>query len=143
MSAEATSTKAHYFHKPDLLLRIKSMMIDAVVVIGLMYLSTILLEMLHITSGTARIVLIGLIALYEPIMVTMNRTIGQQIMGLRVRQYELLAKSGERKNINFFFSLVRYAIKLLLGILSLFTVHSNQQRQAIHDQASNSVMTVE
>lgn len=131
------------FNRPYLLTRIKSMLADSVVVIILMIIASIILNALQIESGLVRGITLLLILMYEPIMVTIDRTIGQRMMGLRVRNYEKLADDHAPQNINIFFSILRYLAKVLLGWLSLLTIHSNTYGQAIHDKVGNSVMTYE
>ena len=65
------------------------------------------------------------------------------MMGLRVRNHEKLSDGHAHQNINIFFSLLRYLAKILLGWLTLLTIHSNKYGQAIHDKVGNSVMTFE
>lgn len=132
-----------FFNKPSLVLRIKSMVIDSFVIVVLMYLVFVILNTLNIESGKIRGICLGLIFLYEPIMVSMSRTIGQKIMGLRVRNINKFIDTNNKSNINFIYSMVRYISKLILGIVSLFTIHSDDYGQAIHDKISSSVMIIE
>jgi hypothetical protein len=48
-----------------------------------------------------------------------------------------------KTNINIFYSIFRYLSKLLLGWISLLTIHSDDYGRAIHDKIGNSVMTIE
>ena len=132
-----------YFNKPSLILRIKSMMIDSFMIIILMYLTTVLLESFDVESGMIRGSSLILVLLYEPILVTINRTVGQKIMGIRVRKFSKFINSNEKVNINIFSSMVRFVGKLTLGFLSLLTIHSDKYGQAIHDKFGNSIMTIE
>jgi len=132
-----------YFNKPSLILRIKSMMIDSFMIIILMYLTTVLLESFDVESGMIRGSSLILVLLYEPILVTINRTVGQKIMGIRVRKFSEFINSNEKVNINIFSSMVRFVGKLTLGFLSLLTIHSDKYGQAIHDKFGNSIMTIE
>ena len=132
-----------YFNRPSLLLRMKSMMIDSLAIIALMYLASVLLNSFEVESGKTRGIFLGLIFLYEPILVTLGSTIGQKIMGLKVRKYSRFLKGNEKRNLNIIDSLMRYSCKLLLGWVSLLTVHSDQYGQAIHDKFGDSVMVIE
>jgi len=132
-----------FFNKPSLVLRIKSMMIDSVVLILLMYLATIILESLNVKSGSIRGIILVLVFLYEPTAVVFNRTIGQKIIGLRVRKFNKYTESDEKVNINIANSLVRFGFKLVLGWVSLLTIHTDTYGQAIHDKLGNSIMTIE
>ena len=132
-----------YFNKPNLVLRVKSMTIDTFVIVTLMYAFSVILDSLNITSGNIRGVALGLIILYEPLLTSINRTVGQKLMGLRVRQFRAYKNQKQSKNINIFLSLIRYIFKLLLGWISLLTIHSDTFGRAIHDKIGNSLMTFE
>lgn len=131
------------FNRPSLLARFKSMLADSVVIIILMIVASTILNTLNIESGLVRGIALGLVFLYEPIMVAIDRTIGQRIMGIRVRNYTKFINESSHQNINIFYSLIRYAGKILLGWISLLTIHSNPYGQAIHDKIGNSVMIFE
>ena len=129
--------------KASLIMRIKSSIIDTVVLIFLMYLASIFLEKTGFKSIIMRGSIFLLVWLYEPILVTLNRTLGQKIMGLRVRKFSDLKNGNLKTNINIFYSITRYFSKLLLGWISLLTIHSDDYGRAIHDKIGNSVMTIE
>lgn len=128
---------------PSLPNRIKSMFIDSIVIIVLMFLASKLLELMHVESTAIRVAIFALVFMYEPIMVSYKRTIGQKIMKIRVRDYSKIVNSGDEININFFFSILRYITKLLLGWISLITIHYDNHSRAMHDYISKSVMTIE
>ena len=130
-----------FFNKPSLTHRIKSMIIDTMVLIFLMMLFTNILGALDIKSGLVRGICFGLVVLYEPILVTMGSTIGQKIVGLSVINYAHYKKDNKKHNIHFISSLIRYALKISLGWLSLLTIHSDIYGRAIHDKGGNSIMT--
>ena len=136
-------TEQIYFSKPSLLLRIKSIFIDSLVIIVLMMIASNILTFFNVDSGTIRGSVLALILLYEPIFTSLNRTLGQKVMGLRVRNFSTLKNSKESKNINIAWSLLRFLTKTLLGWISLLTIHSNTYGKAIHDGVANSVMTLE
>lgn len=129
------------FNRPSLLVRIKSMMADSLVIIVLMVIAASILNTLNIESGLIRALALSLIVLYEPIMIAIDRTIGQRIMGLRVRNYSKLLNDDTHENINILYSMIRFIAKILLGWVSLLTIHSNKYGQAIHDKVGGSVMT--
>lgn len=143
MKNEETLAEKIYFNKPGLIPRIKAMVIDSVIIVGLMLLVSSILNLLAIESGTIRGAALVLIFLYEPILVTFGGTIGQRIMGLRVRDFSAYEDNKQKQSINFFSSLIRYTTKLVLGIISLLIIHSDNYGQAIHDKVGNSVMTFE
>jgi len=129
-----------YFDKPGLILRIKSMLIDSVVLIALMLLISLVLNGLGIESGIIRGVFLVAVWLYEPLFTSINRTLGQTIMGLQVSRLADLQNGVELRPISFPASIIRFIVKVFLGWLSLLTIHSSRYGQAIHDKAADSVM---
>ena len=73
---------------------------------------------------------------YEPLLTSQLCTVGQRVMGIRVRRY-----GHPDARIGIFASYVRFVVKILLGVISFFTMGSTKQRRAIHDLAAGSVMT--
>jgi hypothetical protein len=134
------SIQTAYFDKPSLILRLKSMMIDGVVLILLMFLMSLLLESLKVESGLVRGLCFGLIFLYEPILVSISGTVGQNVMGISVLNYGQYSTTRSKQRINIFQSLIRYITKFFLGWVSLLTIHSSHYGQALHDKLGNSVM---
>jgi len=72
---------------------------------------------------------------YEPMMTTYGATVGQYVIGIRVRN-----SRNPSKRINIFQAYIRIIVKLMLGWLSFVTIHFNAQHRAIHDLAGSSVM---
>lgn len=123
------------FEYPLLLRRIQALFIDSTLLLLIMVMIMIATE----DSSNAiaiRVVLILLISnLYEPLLTAYSNTLGQQIMGIRVRKV-----NNPAERINLFESYKRFFIKGLLGWLSFITIHSNREHRAIHDFAGASVM---
>ncbi|MBI1226983.1 MAG: hypothetical protein GC192_17260 [Bacteroidetes bacterium] len=130
-----------FFYKPSLVLRFKSIFIDAMVIIFLMVIASWALNGLSIESGAIRGIVLVSIFLYEPIAMAFGRTLGQHIVGLQVtRKAEVLANTTQYRPIPLVASLVRYLLKGLLGWASLLTIHSDKYGQAIHDKLTGSVV---
>ncbi len=72
---------------------------------------------------------------YEPLSMTLGSTLGNYLIGIRVRKHK-----NYNKNINIFQAYIRFAVKLLLGWLSFVTIGMNEEKRAIHDMVSGSVM---
>ena len=130
-------------HKPSLLIRIKSSMIDSMVVLLLLFIAFEILNRLKIESGIAKGIILTFIILYEPIFVSLSRTLGQKFMGLHVRKFSLMEDGNQEANINIFFSIIRFLAKIFLGWVSLLTIHGDDYGRAIHDKLGGSVMTIE
>ena len=121
---------------PELKKRIQSTLIDAFFIIFLMAIFSNLFgffgespDWLHAA------VFIGIWVLYEPLCTSLGSTLGNYLMGIRVRKYD-----DPENRINFLQAIVRYAIKIFLGWISFLTMHRNEERRAIHDLMAGSVM---
>lgn len=77
------------------------------------------------------------VILYEPILMSFGCTFGQLIMNIRVRKF----KDPERR-IFLHGAFFRLLSKLFLGWISFISISFNQNKRAIHDFASGSVVIV-
>lgn len=107
-------------------------------VVFILYAFTIFIFILqgYNESETRGIIWIGIVILflYEPLFTSRLCTIGQKIMGIRVRRTD----SGERLSMPR--ACVRTIVKLMLGIISFFSIPVTRKRRAIHDFAAGSVV---
>jgi len=140
-STSLESSSKIYFNKPSLPSRIKAMLADTMVIIGLMLVIAFILNSLEIESGMVRGIAFLLVILYEPILVTFGGTIGHRFMGMQVSKMSEYQAKKEHENINFLMSLVRFISKAILGWIALLIIHSDDYGQAIHDKIGGSVMT--
>ena len=122
---------------PPLVKRFQSLFIDQLfIVICMVIFSQLLSGTDEESSGTLKAVLfIGLFLIYEPFCMTFGCTIGNYISGIRVRK---LSDFGKR--INIFQSYIRFVVKILLGVISFFTVTADKSKRALHDMAAGSIM---
>lgn len=121
---------------PSLVQRVQSMFIDTVFLVGLIFAFSAILSIFGGVPDWIRMVVFSLIWLvYEPLCVAMGCTIGNYIIGLRVRDNKNIAE-----RIDILRAVIRYAVKVSLGWISFITIHSNSKRRAIHDMAAGSVM---
>lgn len=137
------SIQTNFIYTPTLIVRFKSIFIDSVVVVILMYIATLILESIGTDSALLRFSAFALVVLYEPICISINRTIGQAMMGIRVKDFEALSKEGVSRNISFFKSLIRFILKVALGWISFLSMHSDTYSRTLHDKAVDSVMTLD
>ena len=129
------STAATYRY-PELRTRVQSSFIDLVLIIALMFVISALLEdFAHVPDWVRISLFVGLFVIYEPICITLGCTLGNFLMGIRVR-----SATDPSKRINLLQAFVRYPIKIVLGWISFLTIHSNPMKRAIHDLAAGSVM---
>lgn len=129
-----------YFKKPNLIIRIKSMIIDTCVLIALIFISSSIIENFVDISVYIRMILLILLFFMEPVLVSTGGSIGQRLMGLRVVNFKKYRDHELKQNINLFNSCVRYIFKIILGWISLITVQSDKFGRAIHDQCAGSLM---
>ena len=111
--------------------KLRTVKCDIISVFLLTYIST---EIIEISTDVKPFIFFGLLFLYEPIMTTFYCTIGQLLMGFRIRKI-----SDESSKINIFQAFLRLIFKYLLGWLSFLTVTFNSKNRAIHDFVSSTV----
>jgi uncharacterized RDD family membrane protein YckC len=122
-----------------LIKRVKAIIFDLLVLVGLGLLATSILERFENSPDSARLIAFAFVFfLYDPLFTSFaGGTIGHLIMGLRVKR-----EPDEEKNIIFPLAIVRFIIKAFLGWISLLTVSGNTKKKALHDMIVNSVVIV-
>ena len=122
---------------PPLIKRFQSLIIDQVfIILCMVVFSQLLSNTNEESTGALRgFLLFGLFFLYEPFCMAFGCSIGNYVAGIRVRKF-----GEEEMRINIFQSYLRFIVKILLGIISFFTVTSNKYKRAIHDMAAGSIM---
>lgn len=121
---------------PLLLRRVQASILDLLVLLISMFGASSLFDRFDtVPDQVTALTMLILFVLYEPMCTTLGATLGQYIIGIRVRKSD-----HPDKTINFFQAMLRYVLKITLGWLSFITIHFDQQRKAIHDIASGSVM---
>ena len=121
---------------PTLVKRYQSLFIDFLLTLIAMFGVVALLDRYSEIPGWVRFAaLIFLWGIYEPLCIALGCTIGNYLMGIRVRR-----AGDETKRINILQAYIRFFIKFLLGWISFLSMHSNPQKRAIHDFAAGSVM---
>ena len=137
-SLEVSIEEEQKYEYPRLVRRYKALLID-----GLLLLTTLIIIMLLVQDSEIRTTIMvssGLILLltYEPILTAYSKTIGQRMMRIRVGRH-----GRPLEKISLINAYIRWFTKGLLGWLSFITIHFNPENRAIHDLASDSVMTNE
>ena len=124
---------------PGLFLRVKSTVIDSIVLIIFMVIITDIFSNFENVPNYARgIAFTFIFLLYDPLMVSLfGGTIGHKINFIKV-QHET-----KGSNINFLSAIIRYLIKTALGWFSLLTISARDDRKAIHDSIVNSIVVFE
>jgi uncharacterized RDD family membrane protein YckC len=120
---------------PSMTTRIKSIVIDNLLLILFLFLFSILFSKLPNKYEWIRGATILLFFfVYEPLAIFLGGTIGNRVMNISVKNF------SNKKSINIFQSFFRFFVKIGLGWLSFLTIHSNPQKRAIHDKFSGTVM---
>lgn len=124
-----------FLEYPTLTRRYFATAIDVGFVLGGIILTSYIFENVGAIGVKIRVGLIlVLFFVYEPLCTSQRCTLGQKIMGVRVRRYP----SMER--ISILMAYTRITVKALLGILSFFTLPFSKNRRAIHDMAASSIV---
>jgi uncharacterized RDD family membrane protein YckC len=123
------------YHYPLLIKRYQSLFIDSMLILLVMVVVMVLMD----ESDARQIVMVSLWCVfafgYEPLLTTYSATIGQRLMGIRVRNI-----NNPKERINIVQAYVRIIVKWLLGWLSFLTINFNREHRAIHDIAGSSVV---
>ncbi|MBP6432170.1 MAG: RDD family protein [Ferruginibacter sp.] len=125
---------------PSLIKRVQSILIDTIIMVALMFLAAWVLEKFNVgddeESGLIKaIIFICIWGIYEPLSMTLGSTIGNYLVGIKVRKH-----SSYNSRINIFQAYIRFVVKVLLGWISFITIGMNAERRAVHDFVSGSVM---
>ena len=122
---------------PNLLDRIKGLTIDAIILIALIIITGDILNSFENTPEIMKAFLfVCYFILYEPVLVSIKgATIGQNYAGIKVRK-----ANNESQKINFISALFRYGIKMVLGWVSFITFFTSNNKRALHDLASGSIV---
>ncbi|MEP1490264.1 MAG: RDD family protein [Algibacter sp.] len=117
--------------------RVKAAVIDGIVIIGLMYSASQMLNGFDAVEIYIRVLIFVFIFLiYEPVLVSFfGATVGHFFSNIMVKQ-----ERNHSKNINIFRAIPRFIVKYILGWISLLTVNGNEKKQALHDFVGGSVV---
>lgn len=124
-----------YENYPSILDRIKSSLLDSIIIIGCMMLFSDILNSFENAPDSVRATLFILLLAYEPICTAYGATFGNHKMKIRVRK-----KSDESQRINIFQAIIRYFFKITLGWFSFLTVFFSSKSRTLHDIICGSVM---
>jgi len=121
---------------PELGDRYRSILIDSLVIIAMMFGAGYLFEAWRSAPENARLWTgLFIFAGYEPLMTSLGCTLGQYVMKIRVRR-----SSDEVRRVNLLQAYSRYVIKVLLGWLIFLSIGANPRRRGIHDLGAGTVM---
>ena len=123
------------FAHPTVVRRYFSTVIDYVLIFCVMALAGVLPVSDQVLLVTRSLILGLGFLIYEPVMSSRACTVGQFLLKVRVR-----VDGDPDARISIVRAYARYAVKLLLGGPSLFTVPFSARQKAIHDMAIKSMM---
>lgn len=117
--------------------RLKALCTDNILLFCLAGLTTIIFHISNLkTENSTKIAFLLIFVLYDPLLTSFwGGTLGHRMFGIRVKR-----KSNENKNILLPMAIVRFIVKSTMGIFSLFFVHTNEKRLALHDMDVFSVV---
>ncbi len=120
--------------------RVKVNLTDLLLVLISMGVVSEILSQFSNVQDWVRILLLGLTVLYEPLFTSTACTLGQKIVGVRVRNFEKLFHENKEERISFVAALIRMFSKIILGSVTYITFFTSDQKRMIHDFASNSIV---
>ena len=126
------------YHYPSILRRYFATFIDGMLVIAVLIVSSYIFQFeSEIIIKTRVIIIPFMFFVYEPLCTSMFCTLGQKVMGIRVR------KRFTHERISILSTYLRIVIKIFLGIISFFTLPLSKEKRGIHDFAVGSVVIYE
>jgi uncharacterized RDD family membrane protein YckC len=127
--------EAEEFNYPSILRRYLATFIDGVLIIIVLIIASYIFHLENEIGTVLRVVIIlTMFFVYEPLFTSRFCTLGQKVMGIRIR------KQSSLERISILSAYVRIVVKLLLGIISFFTIPFTRGRKAIHDFTVGSIV---
>ena len=121
---------------PSLKERYLSTLFDLIVLTVFVIVLTIALQGADRTLMVFRVTLgLLVIANYGPLLTSKACTVGQAVVGIRVRSHD-----DRSQRVSLGRAYFRSLVKLLLGGYSFFAMGFNSERRAVHDFASDSIV---
>jgi uncharacterized RDD family membrane protein YckC len=121
---------------PSLVTRVQSNAIDGILILIVMFAFAGIAGDNETIPGWGKAFLfLSFWFLYDPICTRYAATLGNYIMGIRVRKVDDYTQKISLKN-----AFVRVFVKGLLGGWSSISIHFNPRRRALHDLAAKSIM---
>ena len=125
---------------PSLSKRVQSLFIDALLMIVMMFFAGWILDKMNPEQEEGdewirAALFIGIWGVYEPLAMTIGCTLGNYLMKIRVRKH-----SNTNKKINLIQAYVRFIVKFFLGWISFITISFTEEKRAIHDFASGTIV---
>ncbi len=122
---------------PPIFSRVKAAVIDAILIMMLMYTATMAFTMFDTINDIVKmIVFVFIFVLYEPLLVSfLGASLGHLFCDLKVERND-----ENNKNLTLPVAMLRFLVKSLLGWFSLISVSRDNKKRAIHDMIAKSVV---
>ena len=135
---DLTNVEVHKTFKPrypTILRRYMATIIDWMLIFFVFIASAYIFSQENEISRVLQIVITLLVLfVYEPLCTSKLCTLGQKVMGVRVRD------NISYEHISIPQAYLRIIVKIYLGIISFFTILFTERKRAIHDFAAGSVV---
>ena len=132
LAVRSNDIESHY---PTISRRYLATFIDGIFILSVcIVLSYVFHQRTELASGLRVTLILAMVFIYEPILTSRYCTLGQKIMGVRIRRrldYARISVSAAYSRI---------VVKALLGIISFFTIPLTKEKRAIHDFAAGSIV---
>ena len=120
---------------PTLFRRYLSTLVDGLLLIGGIVVFSSMLGNREGLTGLRIALFLFLLLGYEPLLTAYACTLGQYLLGIRVRRVD-----APTRRLSFLAAYVRYLVKIPLGVVSFITIGFTRQQRALHDFAAKSIM---
>jgi uncharacterized RDD family membrane protein YckC len=121
---------------PRLLARLQSNFIDSLLIVAVMFAFAGVVGNNETIPGWVKgVTFFSFWLLYDPILTALGGTLGNYMMGVRVRRVE-----DYTRKISFGNALIRFVVKVLFGWWSFIAIHFNKERRALHDLAAGTIV---
>jgi uncharacterized RDD family membrane protein YckC len=120
---------------PTLFRRYLSTLVDGLLLIGGIVVFSNLLGNREGLTGFRIALFLFLLLGYEPVLTAYACTLGQYLLGIRVRRVD-----APTRRLSLPAAYVRYLVKVPLGLISFLTIGFTKQQRALHDFAAKSIM---
>lgn len=118
---------------PNVFRRYLATLLDFVV-LGAAVMAAAKAPLVAASTGVLPAFAFSLVLVYEPLFTSYFCTAGQALMGIRVRTRESLQRIAPLKAYQ------RLLVKYVLGGISLLTIPAREDRRAIHDLATDTIV---
>lgn len=125
---------------PGIFDRSKALFIDSIVFVVLIIIVTDIFEAFDISHKLLKMLaFLFVFVFYDPLCTHFfGCTLGHNLIGIKVKNYK-----NQEENISFIKAIFRFLVKIFLGWISLITISSDQEKRAIHDTISGSIVLYE